>query len=52
VEANNGLKEITHYSVHLFGRTFTECLQAPINYKEEGTQELKAHFSQDKRVVA
>jgi len=40
-----------YYSVHLFGRTFTECLQALINYKEEETQEMKTHFPQDKRVV-
>jgi hypothetical protein len=45
-------RKITHYySVHLFARTFTECLQALISYKEEETQEMKTHFPQVKRVV-
>jgi len=39
------------YSVLLFGITFTECLQALVNLKEEETQEMKTHFPQDKRVV-
>jgi hypothetical protein len=36
-----------YYSIHLFGITFTECLQTPINCKEEEQEQAEVPTAQE-----